>query len=56
MRYRLGTIWSEFEIVRLREGSAMVVESVLMQTMIAAVWTGKFETYNKMIGKVRDGR
>lgn len=56
MRWPLATIWSEFEILRSREGAALALESILQQTMIASVWTGKFENYNKMIGKVRDGR
>ena len=56
MKMPLATIWSEFEIIRRREGLALALESTLMQAMIASVWTGKFENYNTMIGKVSDGR
>ena len=55
MEYPLGTIWSEFKIIRLREGGKMASESTLMQSMLTAWFSGKPESYNKLLGKVQDG-
>ncbi|WLJ71132.1 hypothetical protein [Sphingomonas phage Carli] len=56
MAYPIGTIWSEFDILRLREGGRMASESVLMQSMLSAWFSGKGESYNKLLEKVRNGR
>lgn len=56
MGYPLGTIWAEFEVIRLREGGRMASESTLMQSMLTAWFSGKAENYNKLLEKVQHGR
>lgn len=56
MGYSIATIWSEFSIVRMREGGRMASESLLMQSMLSAWVSGKGEAYNKQLGKIRNGR
>ncbi len=55
MGYSLATIWSEFEAIRLREGGRMASESMLMQSMLSAWFSGKPDSYHKMIEKVQHG-
>lgn len=56
MSYPLATVWSEYEIIRLREGSRMASESTLMLSMLTAWFSGKGEDYHKQLEKVRHGR
>lgn len=56
MAYPLATIWSEYEAIRLREGSRIAAESILMQTMLGAAFSGKPDSYNKALEKISDGR
>ena len=56
MGYPLGTIWAEFEVIRLREGGRMASESTLMQSMLTAWFSGKADNYNKLLEKVQHGR
>ena len=55
MGYPLGTVWTEFEIIRLREGGRIAAESLLMKTMLSAWFSGKDEFYRKQIEKVQHG-
>ncbi len=55
MTYPLGTVWAEFEMIRLREGGRMASESLLMQSMLTAWFSGKGENYHKQLEKVRNG-
>lgn len=55
MGYPLGTVWTEFEIIRLREGGRIASESLLMQSMLTAWFSGKGEDYKKRIEKVQHG-
>lgn len=56
MSFPLATIWAEYEIIRLREGSRMASESLLMQSMLTAWFSGKGESYQKQLESIRHGR
>lgn len=55
MSYPVATIWSEYEVIRLREGNRMADESVLMQSMLSAWFSGKDEGFRKDLERVRHG-
>lgn len=55
MSWPLATIWAEFKLLQHRVGGQMADESMLMQSMLTAWFSGKGQEYQKHIEKVRNG-
>lgn len=56
MGWPLATLWAEFQLIRSRVGGQMADESLLMQSMLTAWFSGKGGDYQKQLEKVRNGR
>lgn len=55
LTWPLATIWAEFGIIQMRVGGQMADESMLMQSMLTAWFSGKGGDYKKHIERVRNG-